>query len=99
MQEYPNDENGLAQLRTQLSLQRSLLAIERTFAAWIRTGLASMGAGLGVAGLLGHLAPPALVLAISITLVIVGGAIYILGLWRYLQGSSACARNDNASPP
>lgn len=86
MREYPNDENGLAQQRTDLALQRSLLAMERTFAAWIRTGLASMAAGLGVTGLLGHLGPPWIILTISTTLVVAGGAIYVLGLWRYLQG-------------
>jgi putative membrane protein len=86
MPEYPNDENGLAQQRTDLALQRNLLAMERTFAAWIRTGLAATAAGLGVSGLLGHLGPPWVIVTISIPLVLAGGAIYVLGLWRYLQG-------------
>ncbi len=86
MPEYINDENGLAQQRTDLALQRNLLAMERTFAAWIRTGLTAMGAGLGIAGLLRSLGPPWIILTISTILVLAGGSIYALGLWRFLQG-------------
>lgn len=86
MSDDSSDENGLAQQRTDLALQRNLLAMERTFAAWIRTGLAATAAGLGVSGLLGSLGPQWLIAAISTTLVTTGGAIYVLGLWRYLQG-------------
>lgn len=86
MSEYPNDEHGLARQRTDLALQRNLLAMERTFAAWIRTGLAATAAGLGISGLLASLGPHWLIFTMSTTLVVAGGAIYVLGLWRYLQG-------------
>jgi len=43
----------LAEERTDLARQRNLLANERTFSAWLRTGLAAVIAGLGIARLLG----------------------------------------------
>lgn len=86
MSEYPEDLNGLARQRTDLALQRNLLALERTFAAWIRTGLAAVAAGLGIAGLLTDLGPRWAIFSGAIVLVLVGGTIYILALWRYIQG-------------
>ena len=86
MPDYPNDENGLARQRTDLALHRNLLAMERTFAAWIRTGLAAVAAGLGIAGLLEDLGPPRIILTVATILVLVGSAIYVLALWRYVEG-------------
>jgi putative membrane protein len=86
MSDYPNDENGLARQRTDLAQQRNLLATERTFAAWIRTGLAAVAAGLGIAGLLENLGPPRIIRSIAVILVLAGGGIYVLALWRYVQG-------------
>jgi len=86
MPEYSNDDSGFARQRTDLAQQRNLLAMERTFAAWIRTGLAAVAAGLGIAGLLENLGPHQVILTIATILVLVGAAIYVLALWRYLQG-------------
>ncbi|MBB3991179.1 DUF202 domain-containing protein [Croceicoccus naphthovorans] len=36
-----------AERKTDLAEDRTLLANERTFAGWVRTGLASVGIGLG----------------------------------------------------
>jgi len=41
------DESELATERTDWAEDRTILASERTFASWIRTGLASVGVGLG----------------------------------------------------
>lgn len=35
--------------RDELSVERTLLSTQRTFSAWIRTGLAALGVGLAVA--------------------------------------------------
>lgn len=37
----------LAETRTKMAEDRTVLANERTFASWMRTGLASVGIGLG----------------------------------------------------
>lgn len=43
--------------RTDLAEDRTLLANERTFAGWMRTGLASVGIGLGFNALFRELEP------------------------------------------
>ena len=46
-----------ARFRTDLAEDRTILASERTFASWIRTGLASIGIALGFHALFGRLQP------------------------------------------
>jgi putative membrane protein len=41
------DRSELAQDRTDLAEDRTVLAHERSFGSWVRTGLASVGIGLG----------------------------------------------------
>jgi putative membrane protein len=47
----------LAEERTGLAEDRTMLANERTFAGWTRTGMASIGVGLGFNALFPHLSP------------------------------------------
>lgn len=42
-----SERTELAQDRTNLAEDRTVLAHERSFAGWVRTGLASVGVGLG----------------------------------------------------
>lgn len=42
-----SSSNQLAEKRTDWAEDRTLLANERTYAGWMRTGLASVGLGLG----------------------------------------------------
>ena len=51
------DNNDLAKDRTDWAEDRTLMANERTFAGWMRTGLASVGLGLGFHALFGKLEP------------------------------------------
>lgn len=69
-----------------LALERNLLAHERTFSAWIRTGLTAMAAGLGICHL--FKAPEALWItkALSFLFVSSGGGIYMVAFWRYYIG-------------
>ena len=69
----------------ELAKERTLMAAERTFSAWMRTGLAGIAAGLGVARLLsvrsaGHefatVAAGALLIASAV-------AIMLFALWSY----------------
>lgn len=44
--------------RTDLAEDRTILAIERTFAGWLRTGLAAVGIGVAFHVLFGEIQPP-----------------------------------------
>ncbi len=46
-----------AELQRQYALDRTVLANERTYAAWIRTGLGAMVAGLAIEHLLNEVHP------------------------------------------
>lgn len=60
-----------------------MLAKERTFAAWVRTGLSAVAVGFAGARLLTDLEPQALVLGGSLML-IVGGIMAIgFGFWSF----------------
>jgi putative membrane protein len=47
----------LAQFRTDLSEDRTMLANERTFASWMRTGFAGIGIGLAFNALFTRMEP------------------------------------------
>jgi putative membrane protein len=51
------DKNEQAKQRTDLSEDRTVLANERTFASWFRTGFASVGIGLGFQALFVRMEP------------------------------------------
>ena len=67
------DPSELAVERTQFAEDRNIMAMERTFAGWIRTALAAIGIGIAFHALFGELQPPWLAKAIA-TLFILAGA-------------------------
>ena len=69
----------------QLALERTLLAAERTFSAWIRTGLTAIGGGLAVARVLVFRSDVHELLAHAIggLLVAWGAAVFIHGILSY----------------
>lgn len=68
----PNS-NDLAVERTELAEDRNIMAMERTFAGWIRTAFAAIGIGLAFRAVFGAFDPPWLARAIA-TLFILSGA-------------------------
>ncbi|HUW11068.1 MAG TPA: DUF202 domain-containing protein, partial [Anaerolineae bacterium] len=67
-------------------LERTLLANERTFSAWLRTGLAAVLAGLGIARLLRFGRWQWVADVIGAILILTGGGIYLTAYWRYRHG-------------
>lgn len=66
-----------------MALDRTVLANERTFQAWIRTGLAALVSGLGVAKFLqGSMSLPVLLIVVSI-LILFSTLAFLLSAWRY----------------
>ena len=68
---------------------RFSLANERTFLAWIRTGLALVGGGLAVAGFLPPLRLTHLREAISLALILVGAAIGVRAVDHWARSERA----------
>lgn len=68
------------------SMERtSVLANERTYAAWVRTGLTSLAAGLGIEKFLGDgsVMSSELIRTISVILLAISGLCFFLAAWRY----------------
>ncbi len=66
-----------------LSLDQTVLANERTYQAWLRTGLASAAAGLGIFSLLKATIPLWILLIIATILLLFSALFFWLAAWRY----------------
>ena len=71
-----SEENSLA-------LDNTVLANERTFQAWIRTGLAALASGLGVAKFFSDSMPMWMHLPIAVVLILMSIGAFLLAAWRY----------------
>jgi len=69
------------------SRARTHLANERTFLAWLRTGLSLIALGLAAAQFLRGLFPGGVALAVllAVLLIIIGTIMVIFGGWRYIE--------------
>ena len=76
-----SDSNELARERTRYAEDRNIMAMERTFAGWIRTAFAAIGIGVAFRALFGELEPPWLGKAIA-TLFIAAGALLAITAQR-----------------
>ena len=86
-----NRDEELAEERTDWAEDRTILAIERTFAGWMRTAFAAIGIGLGFRVLFGELDPPWLAKAMG-TGFIAFGAVFAIGAERRAAKSLAKLR-------
>ena len=73
-----DERQELAESRTDLAEDRTILANERTFAGWMRTGLASIGIGLGFHALFAMIEPPWVPKAIASAFLLVGIFVFIV---------------------
>ncbi len=69
--------------RNALALDRTVLANERTYQAWLRTGMAAFGAGLGVAKFLKGSMPTLIIIIIASILILLSAAAFLQAAWRY----------------
>ncbi|WP_153556283.1 YidH family protein [Roseimaritima sediminicola] len=65
---------------------RTLMAEERTFSAWVRTGLTSMATGLGIVKLLPQAEASWAMKALGVVLIAVGGLAFAFGFAGYRRG-------------
>ncbi len=80
-----------ADLNTRLAADRNVLAAERTYAAWVRTGLFALASAIGARALLNGVVPDWLVLADASVLIVFSVFCFIAAIWREL--------NPGAPPP
>ncbi len=66
-----------------LALDATVLANERTFQAWIRTGLAALASGLGIAKFFSESLPLWMLLTIATILITISMGAFLLASWRY----------------
>lgn len=77
----------------------TILANERTYAAWVRTGLAALATGLGVEGFLGKVIPDPVIRAISMSLLSFSVLTFLLGAWRYIFVGSKIPEHKKFGAP
>jgi putative membrane protein len=70
--ELAEDRTDLAEDRTDWAEDRTIMANERTFAGWMRTGLATVGIGLGFNALFEKLEPSWVPKAIATLFIAIG---------------------------
>lgn len=63
--------------QTELAEDRTIMAVERTFAGWIRTCFAAIGIGLAFKALFGELQPPWLAHAIATAFILLAAFLAI----------------------
>lgn len=78
---------------------RFTLANERTFLAWIRTGLAFVAAGIGLDEFVVRLFVPGLRRALAVLLVLLGFAVSATALQRWIHSQRALRTGRPLPPP
>lgn len=69
--------------RTVYAEDRTALANERTYSAWLRTGLGSLAAGAAVERVLGGELPPWATKGAAVALIVAAIAAFWTAFWRY----------------
>ena len=67
----------------RLAVDQTVLANERTWLSWLRTGLALLAGGLAVARFMKTALPDVTALLVSSLLVVLSIAVFLLAAWRY----------------
>ena len=93
MEQSTSESNPRVQV--QLAYTRTYLASERTFAAWLRTGLSVAAAGFAMTKLVSGPALP-IAITIGVILVLIGAAIILFGAWSFRR---VCGRLSGAEAP
>ncbi|WP_292290675.1 DUF202 domain-containing protein [Marivita sp.] len=75
------DKTDLAERRTNWAEDRTVLANERTFAGWMRTGMACIAIALGLKALFGPVEPTWIAQAVA-TMFIVVALLIFWAAWR-----------------
>jgi putative membrane protein len=86
----PEDADG----PNNLALDRTVLANERTYTAWIRTGLTALAAGVAIVKFMADVIPPWGTLTIAVILIVFSGVAFFVAAWRYTHLGIKLGRVD-----
>ncbi len=92
-------QQELAEERTMMALQRTVLSNERTLNSWLRTGLATVAAGFTLGMLLGREGELGPARFFGVMLISAGGLICVAGLARYRSLRRRLEPEDVSSVP
>ena len=85
--------------RVQLAADRTVFAAERTYAAWVRTGLVSLASGVGTKKVLEGVIPEWLIVVAGSVLVAFSAFCFGAAIWRELRPGAATTRADTPRLP
>jgi 3-hydroxyacyl-CoA dehydrogenase len=83
---WHRDPSRIETIRDALAGDRTLLAAERTYAAWVRTALAALAGGIGARALVKDILPLWVGKLTGTVLVVFAGFCLVAAIWRELQG-------------
>lgn len=78
-------ETSPEEKQTQLARKQVVMANERTYNSWIRTGLTAVVGGLFIARFLGEGIKNPLITLIGLIFILSSIGFYLLGYWRYKE--------------
>lgn len=90
----PHPEVTTGEKTVEYALDRTVLANERTFAAWLRTGLAALAAGVAVEKFLVEVLPEWGIRGIAMLLIVFSALAFALAGWRYTHLGIKLGRID-----
>ena len=88
-----------SQIRRQKAADRTVFAAERTYAAWVRTGLMALASGIGAKALLSDVIPQWLIIATGTVLVLFSAFCFGAAVWRHLEPGVPPPRLDVSRIP
>ena len=89
-----------AERATELAADRTIFAAERTYAAWVRTGLVALASGIGSKKLLDGAVPSWMILGTGTVLLLFSAFCFGAGVWRQrVIGTAPPEPNVHQLPP
>jgi putative membrane protein len=93
------DDESATLARHDYGIDRTVLANERTFAAWIRTGLTALAAGIAIEKFLVDFMATWSLRSIAMILILFSAVAFFLAAWRYTHLGVKLSRTDVKAIP
>jgi len=92
--EPDDDDPGTDGAHAEYALDRTVLANERTYTAWIRTGLTALAAGVAIERFMADVMPRWGIRTIAVVLIVFSGVAFYVAAWRYTHLGLKLGRAD-----